>query len=149
MAEQGIIRVLSSDDPATLDNPQAGVSWFGVDAIGFWIKDSGGTVVRPDVGTGINFTELFTAVPFAINNVWTVVSLGAPFANALVDITMKSVSNNTTAGVREVGSVLVRLGIIDADSIATLPVRCDANGDIELFASTAANVAFLISAQWQ
>jgi hypothetical protein len=144
-----LIRLVEGSIPS--ENPPANRYFIGIDSADgrFYIKDSAGTVVKPDVGTGIDWSEDFTNVAFATDNVWTSTNLGAGYEDALVEINFVVSSNNTTVGVREVGSSLVRAVRIDIDSVFTISVRADSSGNVEFFTSSSAATTITIQAVWQ
>ena len=151
MAFEGIKQSKETTDPTTIGNPPAGTYYSGIDSAGLWIKDDSGTITRPDIGSGFDYTEDWTTLASGTNNVWTLRNLGvAPdYAEKVVEITTVVSSNNTTVGVREIGSALVRNVRIDIDSASTMTVKTDSSGDIEIFSSDWANTTMRISAKYQ
>ena len=149
MSVNGVQERIITPDPVTLGTPPSGKYWDGYDATGYWIKLDTGVVVRPDIGTGINWSEDYTAFGPGSSGAWTSVNLGVGFEDALVEIMIISASNNRTVGVREVGSGNNRTARIDLDSSLTMSVRADGSGNVELFSNNIGGVTYLIIARWQ
>jgi len=151
MPDNGVLKTVITPDPATLGTPDPGTEWRGSDATGFWIKDENDVITRPDIGTGINWSEdwtTFLASGSGATGAWTTINLGVGFENALVEILIATNGNNHTVGVRQVGSALIRSEVIDNDSTITMSVRADVNGDVQYFQSNT-QVRFTITARWQ
>lgn len=90
------------------------------------------------------YFELWSPTGPAFDGVWdTVILPGAP-ADRIVSIIIQTSSNNTTVGVRSVGSGLIRSGILNSNGEVSLSARTDALGQVEMFTSSLANSAFLV-----
>ena len=145
MADNGVIKARETDDPTTLETPLPTTRWFGVDSIGFWIKDSNDVIVRPDIGTGFNYQQAWDLLTLTVSNSWHVVN--TPYTNAIIEVTMSTNSNNRTAGVRAVGTADVRSRRLDIDSPWSIIVETDNNGDIECFSSLFTDTEFHVSSK--
>jgi len=134
-------------DETRLPIPAAGLHYFGVSSIDqrFFIKSNGGTVY-PDIGTGFDYDEKWDDVPLAIGSTWTSINLGVGYEDKIVTINIQSNSNNTTVGVRAVGSSLVRQRVVDNDSATFFVVQADSSGNIELYSSNPGQTDFTIDA---
>ena len=151
MSLNGVTEKVITPEPETLGTPPTGKYWDGFSATGYWIKDDAGVILRPDVGSGIEWTEDFTtllASGAGAIGAWTVLSLGGFYRDALIEVLISTNANNSTVGVRTVGSTLIRSEVVDNDSTVTMSVRADANGDIEYFQSATA-ARFMSAAKWQ
>lgn len=140
-----------SVDPTTIGNPPVGKYWDGYDNTGYWIKLNSGTIVRPDIGTGINYTELNTSLigsGVGVESSWTTINLGVGFEDALVEILIEANSINNVVGVRGVGETTARFAQVDNDSVLSMSIRADGNGDIQYYQSNDAAI-FRIMARWQ
>lgn len=152
MAVNGVQERVITPDAATLPNPPSGKYWDGYDNTGYWIKFNNGSIIRPDIGTGINWTEdntVLIAGGAGSTGAWTQINLGVGFEDALVEILIEGQGNNNDIGVRTVGSTVGnRFADTDNDSSVTMSVRADASGDIEYYQQNNAAI-FRIIARWQ
>ena len=91
------------------------------------------------------FEERFDQFNATLVGVWeTVVLVGAP-ADMNISVLVCANSNNTTSGVREVGSVLNRLVVSDNDSPFPLTVKTDSMGQIQVYTTNITTDFYVIS----
>ena len=98
------------------------------------------------VGNLVNdYGEDWTTLVFAAAATWTLVNVGLG-ANKVVRISIQSIANNQTVGVRYDGSSNVRTQILSLNSVATYITKTNASGEVELYQTAAANTIFKAAA---
>lgn len=92
-----------------------------------------------------NYKEYFDNFSPIVINTWHVITLSVE-PNSIVLISIDSSANRRSGGVREVGSIIDRTRLIDANSMFSLPVKVDVNSQIEIYADNSA-ISFYLTAQ--
>lgn len=92
-----------------------------------------------------NYREYYYNFNPSVINSWHSINLPVE-PNSLVLVSMDSTSNRRVGGIREVGSTLDRTREINANSMFSMPVKADANSNIEVYADNN-TVTFYLTAR--
>jgi len=93
------------------------------------------TQTQLDLKLSNNYVQGWNVFTNITNNAWTVNTLPPSYQDKYLFVTCKTINNNRTVGIRQVGSTLTRSYRIDLDSAGAFMVYCNSLGQVEVFNS--------------